>query len=68
MNTYIPYNLGSDPELDRLVRQFRNAQTKTVVHHQTCPCCGAKLVNLYRESTETKEWKCKKCWDKEGDE
>lgn len=62
-----PYStemLYHDPEIRRIARRWHNARTKTVVHHETCPCCGAKLVNLYRKSTEDREWKCKKCWDK----
>lgn len=53
-----------DPEFQRIMRRLHNARTKTVVHHETCPCCGAKLVNLYRKNTESKEWRCKKCWEK----
>lgn len=54
----------NDPELQRLMRRLRNARTKTKIHHETCPRCGAKLVNLYRQSTKDSVWMCKKCWDK----
>lgn len=64
MDTYLPYTIGNDVELDRILKKFQKAQTQTVIHHETCPCCGAKLVNLYRKTTKDKEWKCKKCWDK----
>lgn len=62
-----PYSttmLDQDPEFRRLKRRLHNARTKTVVHHETCPVCGAKLVNLYRKSIESGEWKCRKCWEK----
>lgn len=36
---------------------------KPVRHQQVCPECGRVLVNTYlRDGT----WKCKRCWDKEG--
>lgn len=59
-----PYSADRDPEFQRIMRRLRNARTKTVLHRETCPCCGAKLVNLYRKSAEDSMWKCKKCWDK----
>lgn len=62
------YNVLADDELRRICRRIHNARTKTVVHCETCPCCGRKLVNLYRKSVEDKEWKCKACWDKEKGE
>lgn len=57
-------NVNQDPEFKRLMRQLHNARTKTKIHHETCPCCGAKLVNLYRRSLEDSVWKCRKCWEK----
>lgn len=66
-----PYStsmLDQDPEFRRLKRQLHIARTKTVIHHETCPKCGAKLVNLYRKSPEDSKWMCKKCWDKEESE
>ncbi len=66
LSTFEPYfRLDQDPEFQRIMRRLHNARTKTVVHHETCPCCGAKLVNLYRQSVDDKVWKCRKCWDKE---
>lgn len=53
-----------DVEFQRLMRRLRNARTKTKVHHETCPVCGAKLVNLYRKSPESGEWRCRQCWEK----
>lgn len=38
---------------------------KPVSHQQTCSACGRKLVNLYRRDGV---WKCKRCWDAEGEE
>lgn len=55
---------NQDPEFRRLMRRLHNARTKTKIHHETCPCCGAKLVNLYRRSVEDGVWKCRKCWEK----
>lgn len=57
-------NPSKDPEFQRIMRRLHNARTKTKIHHETCPCCGAKLVNLYRKSTEDGVWKCRKCWEK----
>lgn len=51
-----------------LLKKLRAARTKTVVHQEACPCCGAKLVNLYRKSVNDKEWRCRKCWEKEETE
>lgn len=61
---------NQDPEFRRIMRRLHNARTKTVLHHETCPRCGAKLVNLYRQSIDDNVWMCKKCWDKHnaGDE
>lgn len=58
------FNANQDPEFRRLMRRLHNARTKTVVHHETCPCCGAKLVNLYRKDINSGEWRCRKCWEK----
>ena len=41
----------------------RGTRKSAVLHQQTCPECGSKLVNLYRVGNE---WKCKKCYDKGG--
>ena len=58
------------------LRQLMSRTRKKVYHQQTCPKCGRKLVNIYhgfvienrgtiRETTK-EAWKCKKCWDEEG--
>lgn len=57
-------NPNNDPEFKRLMRRLQNARTKTVVHHETCPVCKAKLVNLYRKDINSGEWRCRKCWEK----
>lgn len=59
------YNPTPDEEFQRTMRKLRIARTKTIIHHETCPCCGAKLVNLYRKSPEDSKWQCRKCWEKE---
>lgn len=58
----------------RTVRRVCNKRDATVVHHETCPYCGRKLVNLYLGEVKKfkgqtvvgtcKEWRCKACWDK----
>lgn len=45
----------------RLRKHF--GPSKPVVHRETCPVCGRQLVNLYRKD---KEWKCRRCWEKEA--
>ena len=59
-----PYSVDNDPEFQRIMRRLRNARTKTILHRETCPRCGAKLVNLYRQSKDDSVWMCKKCWSK----
>ena len=51
-----------DPELARLVRKIFGPAPKKL-HRETCPQCGRRLVNIYRRG---EEWKCRKCWEKEG--
>ena len=60
-----PYTETFDEEFSRMIRRIRKRQSATVVHHETCPCCGAKLVNLYRRD---KDWKCRRCWEKHDKE
>ena len=60
-----PYSSVMDDEIRRLMRRINNARNATVVHHETCPCCGRKLVNLYRRE---KEWKCRLCWEAQDKE
>ena len=59
-----PQYVDRDPEYQRLMRRIHNARTKTKIHHETCPVCGAKLVNLYRRSLQDRVWKCRECWEK----
>lgn len=53
-----------DEEFQRIIRQLQAARTKTKISRETCPRCGAKLVNLYRKSIEDSVWMCRKCWVK----
>ena len=62
------YNDLPDEEIRRILRRIRNARTQTVVCRETCPCCGRKLVNLYRKSVSDPEWKCRACWKGKGEE
>ena len=39
---------------------WRKGGKKDVLHQQTCPVCGRKLVNTYRRGNE---WKCRVCWE-----
>ena len=59
-----PYLDMYTDDMRRTVNRVRNRLDATVVHQETCPCCGRKLVNLYLRDGE---WKCKACWDKKGD-
>lgn len=63
-----PYLDMCDSDIRRTIRRIHKRQNETVVHHETCPCCGRNLVNLYRGGPENKDWKCKACWDKEKGE
>lgn len=65
----------------KFVRRHLDGPDLAVVHHETCPCCGKTLRNLYLRKVEKivvmhgenvlktcDEWKCKACWDKEEGE
>lgn len=56
-----PYTEMFDDEMRRLARRINKNRNATVVHHETCPRCGAKLVNLYRRDSV---WMCRRCWEK----
>ena len=47
---------------DFLLKDIRPKPLPTVLHHKTCPTCGAKLVNVYLIPLGT--YICKKCIDK----
>lgn len=54
----------TDMFLSDAKRQLRKIMSrKTVLHHQTCQCCGRTLVNLYW-SEQAGYYMCKKCLDK----
>lgn len=68
-----PYTETMDDEFRRIMRRIHKDSRATVVHHETCPCCGAKLVNLYRRDKKggprlVTEWKCRRCWEKHDKE
>lgn len=45
-------------------RELSKLKSKPIIlHRQTCPCCGKKLVNLYYSATQDKYF-CKDCLDK----
>lgn len=56
-----PYTEMFEEEMARIRRRFNKYGNLNVVHHETCPICGAKLVNLYRRENE---WRCRRCWEK----
>ena len=56
-----PYSEMYDDEMRRLARRINKIRNATVAHHETCPICGAKLVNLYRREND---WRCRMCWEK----
>lgn len=55
------YSRFGEEEMRRILRRIHKNSQATVVHQETCPCCGSKLVNLYRRDNE---WKCRRCWEK----
>lgn len=68
-----PYTATMDDEFRRIMRRIHKNSRETVVHHETCPCCGSKLVNLYARDKKVgpklvKEWKCRRCWEKHDEE
>jgi ribosomal protein L37AE/L43A len=48
-----------DHGISSLYRRIVKARLATVLHHETCPVCGRKLVNIYRRGND---WKCLQCW------
>lgn len=56
-----PYTEMYEDDMRRLARRINKNRKATVVHHETCPYCGAKLVNLYRRENV---WMCRRCWEK----
>ena len=47
--------------ISSLYRRIMKARNATVLHHETCPVCGRKLVNIYRREGG-KDWMCLQCW------
>lgn len=61
------YNEPLEDAYARILRRIERNGTKMVVHHETCPTCGRKLVNLYGRKNDIsgkRDWRCKACWDK----
>ena len=60
------YNESPQDYYERILRRIHKNGTKMVVHHETCPVCGKKLVNLYARRnviTEKNDWRCRSCWE-----
>lgn len=60
-----PYSNMLDDEVRKLVRKMQKNSSKTVMHQQICPICGAKNVNIYKRQIKTPVplWMCRKCWE-----
>ena len=56
-----PYAEVWEGEMAKIRGRFNKYGNRAVVHRETCPICGAKLVNLYRRENE---WRCRRCWEK----
>ena len=52
-------NTLSDAEA-RKVNTMRRREENPIRRQETCPCCGKKMINIYRRE---EEWKCNACWD-----
>lgn len=60
------YNEPPDEEYRRLMRRLNKNARAAVVHHETCPVCGKKLVNLYARKNNISgknDWRCRTCWE-----
>lgn len=51
------YEYGSDGFLTPSLKRLRTKKVD-VLHCETCPVCGKRLVNLYKYN---KEWLCRTC-------
>ena len=56
------------PYMDMFIADTKRKLSKigskpTVLHRETCPCCGKKLVNLYYSATQEK-YICKECLER----
>lgn len=61
-----PYSTMLDDEYRRLIHRVNKNRNATVVHHETCPICGKKLVNLYARKNNISgknDWRCRTCWE-----
>lgn len=60
------YNEPPGEEYGRLMRRLNKNARAAVVHHETCPVCGKKLVNLYARKNNISgknDWRCRTCWE-----
>lgn len=60
------YNESPQEAYNRLLRRIQKNGRAMVVHHETCPVCGKKLVNLYARKNAISgknDWKCRTCWE-----
>ena len=60
------YNEPPDEEYGRLMRRLNKNARAAVVHHENCPVCGKKLVNLYARKNNISgknDWRCRTCWE-----
>lgn len=62
LDSWSPYTEVGTTALCRFISDLKRSKAATVKHRETCPCCGARLVNLYRRDNE---WKCRRCWEVE---
>lgn len=57
-----PYTDMFVAEMKRMLKA-KSRPRPTVLHRQTCPYCGRKLVNVYFSDSQN-EYMCKECLDK----
>jgi transposase len=53
-------NVLSEAAIRQIKRRI-DQEDRPIRRQETCPCCGKKMINIYRRE---EEWKCKACWDK----
>lgn len=61
-----PYSSVLEEDYERILRRIQKNGTRMIVHHETCPVCGKRLVNLYARRniiTEKNDWRCRSCWE-----
>ena len=61
-----PYTNILEEDYKRILQRIQKNGRAMVVHHETCPVCGKKLVNLYARKNAISgknDWKCRTCWE-----